>query len=483
MAGAAPIRSTAETASTTCSAARGRTTSSAGAGDDYLHGGDDNDRLTGGAGDDFLDGDDGSSDTAVFAGAIQDYDFAINADGLLTVSDADLTDGDEGTDTLRNIDQVEFSGVAYSIDSLIDADGGAVGSASVDFMVGGAGADVIDGGAGADTVLGGAGGDTLTGGLGADTLIGGAGDDDIDGGDDADVVVFSGDRADYTITESGGVYTVADNRSGAPDGTDTVSNVEVFRFADGDVGVDDVVAYAPTDLDYGAPSVAETATTGASVGAATVTDANPSDTHSFELLDDAGGAFAIDADTGEITVADPSLIDYETAASMNVTVRVTDSAGETYDETVAIAVTDDGNVGAHIDLNSNGFDAPGEGSTETITFSGIAAGNGGQTEVDDGVGNGEYALWSNVGSFQGVAFDIKATIVDSTATSESFGTSNGKARLEISNGEVEVRYEFFEAGTENALIINGAFLIDDLDGGGMGESLTLKPGRNRRLRR
>ena len=58
----------------------------------------------------------------------------------------------------------------------------------------------------------------------------------------------------------------------------------------------------------------------------------------FSLTDDAGGRFAIDSSTGEITVADGSLIDYETATSHNVTVEVTDAGGNTYSEAMTIAV-------------------------------------------------------------------------------------------------------------------------------------------------
>ena len=58
----------------------------------------------------------------------------------------------------------------------------------------------------------------------------------------------------------------------------------------------------------------------------------------FSLTDDAGGRFAIDSSTGEITVADGSLLDYETATSHNVTVETTDAAGNTYSESMAISI-------------------------------------------------------------------------------------------------------------------------------------------------
>ncbi|MEL6106198.1 MAG: LamG-like jellyroll fold domain-containing protein [Planctomycetota bacterium] len=60
--------------------------------------------------------------------------------------------------------------------------------------------------------------------------------------------------------------------------------------------------------------------------------------HTFSLTDDAGGRFSIDAATGEVTVANGTLLDSETAASHNVTVQVTDAAGNAYSESLAIAV-------------------------------------------------------------------------------------------------------------------------------------------------
>lgn len=47
-----------------------------------------------------------------------------------------------------------------------------------------------------------------------------------------DVVVFSGNRADYTITQDGIPTGVIDNVGG--DGHDIIGHAEVLRFADGD---------------------------------------------------------------------------------------------------------------------------------------------------------------------------------------------------------------------------------------------------------
>lgn len=95
---------------------------------------------------------------------------------------------------------------------------------------------------------------------------------------------------------------------------------------------------APTDMQLSGNSVQEGAANGALVGVLTTTDADAGETFSYTLLDSAGGRFVIDGD--RIEIADTSLIDFESAASHDVTVRVTDSAGNTYDETFTIQIED-----------------------------------------------------------------------------------------------------------------------------------------------
>ena len=101
-----------------------------------------------------------------------------------------------------------------------------------DTIDGGAGNDLIAGGLDMDTLLGGTGNDRLLGGSEDDRLQGQSGNDILDGGRGQDEAVFSGALGNYTVTTSGSVTTVVDNRSGSPEGTDTVTNVERLRFAD-----------------------------------------------------------------------------------------------------------------------------------------------------------------------------------------------------------------------------------------------------------
>ncbi|MFM9972831.1 MAG: beta strand repeat-containing protein, partial [Burkholderiales bacterium] len=67
-----------------------------------------NNSLTGAGGDDTLNGAAGT-DTAVFSGSMAGYRFGINGSSQITVTDADATNGDHGTDTLVNIEQASFS--------------------------------------------------------------------------------------------------------------------------------------------------------------------------------------------------------------------------------------------------------------------------------------------------------------------------------------------------------------------------------------
>ena len=96
----------------------------------------------------------------------------------------------------------------------------------------------------------------------------------------------------------------------------------------------------PSDLTLSGTSVAENATNGTAVGTASAIDADAGETFAYALTDDAGGRFAINSSTGEITVADGSLLDHEAAGSHDVTVQVTDGAGNTYAETFTITVDD-----------------------------------------------------------------------------------------------------------------------------------------------
>ncbi|QDP21116.1 M10 family metallopeptidase C-terminal domain-containing protein [Bradyrhizobium cosmicum] len=91
------------------------------------------------------------------------------------------------------------------------------------------------GGSGNDTILGNAIANVLNGGSGNDTITGGGGNDTIAGGSGTDIAVYSGNKASYAVSYNSATqtFTIVDQRTGSPDGADTVSGVESFQFADG----------------------------------------------------------------------------------------------------------------------------------------------------------------------------------------------------------------------------------------------------------
>lgn len=167
---------------------------------DFLMGDAGNDTIQGGGGDDYIEGGDGD-DTIVLLGNASDYVFIRNSDGSVTVTDIV---GDEGTDTLIDIEFVHFLGDNSTADLIT--------------LVADYGTPNDDG-----WLEGTAGNDALFGLDGDDTLIGRGGDDLIDGGAGDDTVVLAGSVANYTISRN-------------PDGTVSVQALV------GDEGVDRLVS-------------------------------------------------------------------------------------------------------------------------------------------------------------------------------------------------------------------------------------------------
>ncbi len=97
---------------------------------------------------------------------------------------------------------------------------------------------------------------------------------------------------------------------------------------------------APTNEVLSADTVAENAANGTVVGTITGTDPNVGDVLHYSLINNAGGRFAIDTNTGVITVANGALLDFESVASHAITVRVTDQDGLTFDKSFTINVAD-----------------------------------------------------------------------------------------------------------------------------------------------
>jgi Ca2+-binding RTX toxin-like protein len=213
-----------------------------GAGKDLLFGGAGSDTLEGGLGDDAIDGGDGV-DYLNLNGARTDYTFKLNDDGSITIQDHWSFDGNEGSDTFKNVEAIHFRDGLLSVDDLLkmpdgkitmpvgpagqdgkDGQDGATGpqgpagpagqdgkdgatgpqgpagqnapspaapaqAKQADF-IGNSGSDSLYGNEIDNAIHGMKGSDKLFGFDGDDTLIGGNGNDDLYGGEGNDVFVF-----------------------------------------------------------------------------------------------------------------------------------------------------------------------------------------------------------------------------------------------------------------------------------------------------
>jgi Ca2+-binding RTX toxin-like protein len=252
----------------------------ASAGNDYLHGTRGDDVLDGGTGVDTMDGSEGNDTYVVSNAATQ-----INERGAEGYDQVQVALTAPGTYVMamnvENATVTAAAGIAVNVTGN-ELDNIIIGNAAVNTLIGGDGNDTLDGLAGADRLNGGVGNDRYIVGAGdvvaelanegADTIettlasytlganvenlvYAGAGSFNgtgnalnnllaagasgvIDGGaGDGDTVVVKGDFASYTVTRPNATDTVLKDAAG---NLLTLRNVEIVRFADGDLPIGQV---------------------------------------------------------------------------------------------------------------------------------------------------------------------------------------------------------------------------------------------------
>ncbi len=136
---------------------------------------------------------------------------ALRADGSVVTWGDSLSGGDSSAVGSKLVGVIDISNIYTDIDHFIAT-------------YGNSGNDSLTGTAGNDLLYGYAGNDSLTGLVGNDTL---------DGGTGSDTAVYRGHSSDYSISYNNTtlLFTVQDNVAGR-DGSDSVSSVEFFQFAD-----------------------------------------------------------------------------------------------------------------------------------------------------------------------------------------------------------------------------------------------------------
>ncbi|ANK86218.1 MULTISPECIES: metal-binding protein [unclassified Rhizobium] len=377
----------------------GSDTLNGGAGNDWINGGVGNDTLNGGDGNDHISGDIGNDVIRGGAGndTIDDGKlFGLNPE----VVDIDAGDGDDfiavetfapmnfgtidggaGIDTLRtgsllgltikNIEVLETAGytvagssaqfesldkIVWSTDPFGDfrASVALTDSAHLDlsdelgdlgsFVAGNAfGIDVKTGGGddeftgtdGNDIFDGSGGNDILNGNAGNDKLTGGAGNDAIDGGAGIDTALFSGNFANYSFAVNNGDHIL----TSAAEGTDTLTDVEFARFADGiyDFATESFTPKsnaAPTNIQLSKTALSEDTPIWTTVGLLSAKDAD-GDTLTYTLLDGADDHFRLKGNR----IVTSKALDYETAKSHTIKVAVSDGK-VTVEKDITINVLD-----------------------------------------------------------------------------------------------------------------------------------------------
>jgi Ca2+-binding RTX toxin-like protein len=192
-------------------------------------------------------------------------------------------------------------------------------------------------------VVGSTGADKYSGTAFADTIRGNGGNDVLDGKAGTDIAVFSGTKANYTLTKNAdGSITVKDSRAGK-DGTDTLKNIETAKFSDGTINLTTLSGNkAPVISSNSGGATAAVAINENATAVTTVKATDPEgNTIAYSISGGADAAlFKIDAKTGALSFkAAPNFEAPKDAGKNNVydvTVKASDGS---LSDTQAIKVT------------------------------------------------------------------------------------------------------------------------------------------------
>lgn len=264
----------------------------------------------------------------VGSGSYDSNGYFVGGDALLTITGLELFNALTPEVEVEATGAVHNFAAAYMYGSAADPDRLALFAEQLDEyaqnFIGSEGNDVYTG-----TIFD----DTIAGGGGEDTLAGGGGEDAVDGGEGVDTFVLTGNLVDYDVSTVGGVTTVTDRRTSKADGVAVLRNIELLQFVDQQVAL--VTDLPPVALVLSSATVAEDAAAGTVVGVLSATDPE-GDAVGFSLTDDAGGRFEVVGNELRVKAA----LDYETATTHEILVRVSDANGNTSTKSFVVDVTD-----------------------------------------------------------------------------------------------------------------------------------------------
>ncbi len=196
----------------------------------------------------------------------------------------------------------------------------------------------------------------------------------------------------------------------------------------------------PVDILLSNADIDENSSDNAVVGNLTTTDPDPGDTHTYSLIDDASGRFAIIGN--QLVVADGSLLDFETNTSHSITINTQDAGGLNYQETFTIAINDvnempvanndtattDEDNSTTINVLANDSDEDGD----TLTITGVT-GSTGSVTID-----GDNIVYNPNGQFESLNAGETATDTFTYTVSDGNGLTDTASVTVTINGVDEV---------------------------------------------
>jgi Ca2+-binding RTX toxin-like protein/pimeloyl-ACP methyl ester carboxylesterase len=443
---------------------------STGRGNDTIVANASDNEIEGGGGDDQIEGGQGF-DTAVYSGSLGDYEIS-GSDSEFSV--VDRTQGRDGSDVLRSIERLQFGDQRVLVGQLLN-------SAPV----------ITSNGGGEQAAVLVSENTTLV------TLITAT---DANLGDQLSCAISGGEDAALFEIRNGNElhFRFAPNYEQlSPSGITPGFTLQV-QVSDGKGSVDTQlltvgvtnVNEAPTVISLSGTSIAENSVGGTII--ATLSGEDPEgDQLTFSLVNDPSGFFEIIGNA--LRVAPGALLDFETAASHQLTVKVTDPGGASFEQVASISVT---NVAGVTITGTNGANIVNATSTvagrflptgeEDVIFGLGGAdslnGLGGNDSLSGGLGNDTLEGGAGVDTLVGGGGNDRFVADTSDTIIENFGegtdtvqtTSAAFSLAGIANVE---NLTFAGTGSFNGIgndldnTITGGAAGDIMDGGGGADRL------------
>ena len=278
------------------------------------------------------------------------------------------------------------------------------------------------------------------------TVIGTVTASDPDAGDVLSYAIVSGNsNGAFAINAATGELSVA---NGGLLDFETTPNVSlVIRATDaGNLSNDATTTISLTNVNEaptmqtGAFSIAENAAIGTVVGSVSGTDPDASDSLSYSIVGgNSNGAFAINAATGKLTVANSAALDFESSPTFSLMIRATDAGGLTNDATTTIVLS---NVNEAPTMQTAAFSIAENAANGTV----IGSVSGTDPDASDSLSysiigntNGAFAINSTTGTLSvanTAALNFEATPSFSLVirvTDASGLTSDATTAISVSN--------------------------------------------------